>query len=364
MKTRVAVIHEIVSPYRAPLFAALSSQHDLDVTVVLSAEGEARRSWEVDLARLPYPWKMVASRAIVLGRVEKSTWIVPWGMSQVLDCLRPDVVVLGGYANLPSLAAQLWASRRRVPVVMWSESIWPGRGGPVKIAKRTLVRQAHAYVVPGQLAAGHLENLGAHRDRIFVSPNCVDLDLFRPAFRLDRQPVLLACGQLVPRKGWSLVGPALQEADPDRRVRLLIVGEGPDRGWLEADLAARGVPATFTGHVQYHELPTLFTTASAILFPSLGDVWGFSLQEAMACGLPAVASTRAGAAMELVEDGVNGWLVEPEVAEVARALRKLFALDAHEWAAMSAAARTSAEHLSVGRAVVGFRRALGAARGQ
>lgn len=360
---RVALIHEIVSPYREPIFAALASQDDLDVTVVLSAERESRHCWDVDLHNLPYRWMMVPSRALVLGRTEKWTWYVPLDMQGTLDRLQPDVVVINGYANLPALAALRWARRRGAPVVMWSESIRSGRGGQVRRMKRAVVGQADAYIVPGELAARHLGALGADRRKLFTAPNCIDLELFRPTPDKARQPVILACGQLIARKGCALLGPSLDQADPDRQARLLIVGKGPERDRVEATLAALRVPATFTGHVQYHELPTLFATADAVLFPSLDDVWGFSLQEAMACGLPAVASYKAGATWELVEDGVSGWIVAPEVASIAIALKKLLAMRSDEWSAMGAAARASAERLSVTAAVEGFRAAIVAARG-
>ena len=363
MSTRVALIHEIVSPYRAPLFATLASRRDLDLTVVLAAEREPRRSWHIELEKLPYPWVMVRSHRLAWGRVEKSTWFVPRGLGRTLRRLRPDVVVIGGYASLPALRALIWSRRCSVPVVMWSESIRPGRGGLVKQLKRAVVRQADAFIVPGGLAGRHLVALGADPESIFTAPNCIDLQQFRPSSTpVGGNRVVLACGRLVPNKGWFLLGAALAEADPGRSVRLLIVGEGPDRERLEKDFAARGISATFTGHVQYNDLRDVFVDADAVVFPSLGDAWGFSLQEAMACGLPAVASDKAGATPELVHDGVNGWVITPDSSSLAEALKKLLALSPEEWSAMGTAARQQAERLSVDAAVTGFQRAVTAAR--
>lgn len=362
--TRVTIIHEIVSPYRAPLFAALADEPDLEITVVLCGIGEVRRSWAINLEQLPYPWTMARSYSFVLGKDERGTWFIPVGLYGVLERLRPDVIILNGYAALPTLAALVWARHHRIPTVLWSESFRRGRGGAVRALKRAVVRRADAYLVPGRLAGRHLELLGAEPTRIFDAPNCIDLKLFqRAALPPGDEFSLIACGQLIKRKGWSLIASALADIHQQRRVHLVLVGEGPDRDALESELRLLGIRATFTGHLQYEDLPKIFASGHAVVFPTFSDVWGFALQEGMACGLPAVASNQAGATVELVVEGVSGWIVEPTVESLASALRKLLSLQRDEWLAMSAAARSSAEKLSVRAAVDGFRAAVAAAGG-
>lgn len=359
MTTRVALVHEVVSPYREPLFTALAHQPELELTVVLCGEKDARRSWTVNLDRLPYPWVMARSKAFVVGRVEKWTWFVPHNLPATLDKLRPDVVVVGGYASLPAAVSLHWAQKRKVPAVMWSESIRHHRGGFIRSLKHAMVSRATTYVVPGELARHHLVSLGAPSSQIFRSPNCVDLNRFRPGDSTPRLVrTLLLCGRLVPKKGWHLFVDALAEADAARRTNVLVVGEGPGRVHLEHRFAAHRIRAMFTGHLEYERLPEVFQRADAVVFPTLDDVWGFSLQEAMACGLPAISSIRAGATAELVEDGKNGWVVEPDVPSIARGVNNLLALTPSGWAAMSEAARAAAESLSLDNAVRGFERAI------
>lgn len=363
MTTRVAVVHEVVSPYRTPLFSALAHRPAIDLTVVLCGEREPRRSWTVELNRVPYPWIMSPSWSFGIGRAEKGTCFVPLGLGSTLDQLQPDVLVVGGYASAPAALALSWARRRKRPVIMWSESIRTGRGGLIRWLKRANVARANAYAVPGRLAAQHLVSLGANPSSIFQASNCIDLTRFRPLRRPPATPRrLLLCGQLIPRKGWHLVPVALAHADPERRAELLVVGEGPGRRHLEESFAARGIRATFTGHVEYDDLPEVLREADSVVFPSLDDVWGFALQEAMACGLPAIASDQAGATSELLHHGRNGWVVKPEVASIARALKILLALSPLEWASMSACARASSARLSIAQAVQGFERAIVAAQ--
>jgi glycosyltransferase involved in cell wall biosynthesis len=63
--------------------------------------------------------------------------------------------------------------------------------------------------------------------------------------------------------------------------------------------------------VQPSELVDFYAAADLLVFPSLGDVWGIAVNEAMACGLPVLCSPLAGAAADLLIPGETGWLGDP-----------------------------------------------------
>jgi putative flippase GtrA len=92
-------------------------------------------------------------------------------------------------------------------------------------------------------------------------------------------------------------------------VRLALVGDGPARGELEEEFA--GMPAVFSGTRRGAELTAAYASADALVFPSTTETLGLAMLEALSSGLPVVAA-RAGAAHEVVEEGVNGLLYEPE----------------------------------------------------
>jgi glycosyltransferase involved in cell wall biosynthesis len=81
---------------------------------------------------------------------------------------------------------------------------------------------------------------------------------------------------------------------------------------------------TFEGFVDQHSLPERFAAADLFAFPTLEDPFGIVLLEAAATGLPVVASSRAGVTADLVRDGVNGLVADPDdVAGFARLLVEL-----------------------------------------
>lgn len=159
-----------------------------------------------------------------------------------------------------------------------------------------------------------LVNLAVDGDKISVLRNGVDLAMFKPCDRGEARQrygfegtVLLSVGHLIPRKGHDLAIKALQYLPAKR---LVIAGDGPERGNLE-NLANRiGVQdrVRFLGQIAHHELPALYTAADVGLLMSTQEGWANVLLESMACGTPMVA-TDAGGTAEVMTTPVAGELV-------------------------------------------------------
>jgi colanic acid/amylovoran biosynthesis glycosyltransferase len=154
-----------------------------------------------------------------------------------------------------------------------------------------------------------------HWQKLRVVHCGVDLARFRPAERPDEVavPEILTVGRLVPVKGQELLVEALA-ALSNRGIggRLTLVGDGPQLGSLRALAERRGVAdrVTFAGAVGQDEIRAYYTRADVFALPSFAEGLPVVLVEAMACGLPVVASRITGIP-ELVEEGVAGRLIVP-----------------------------------------------------
>lgn len=177
--------------------------------------------------------------------------------------------------------------------------------------------------------------------RITVLPNCVDLIGFhpgpKPPYLLDRynirgKTIILTLGRLVSKerqKGFDVVIeslPRLAAQIPD--IVYLVAGDGPDRSRLEKKALSFGVAdrVVFTGMVHDTEKADHYRLADAFVMPSRGEGFGIVLLEAMACGIPAVASTLDGS-KEALRNGLLGTVVDPSNPDdvergVLEALRK------------------------------------------
>jgi glycosyltransferase involved in cell wall biosynthesis len=172
--------------------------------------------------------------------------------------------------------------------------------------------------------------LGLPEDRISVHRTGVDLDLFRPVDRAAAKaalgvagPLLVAAGALIARKGQDIVIDALAALP---RATLLLVGDGPNRGALEAQARRLGVAdrVRFLGSRPHADLPALLAAADVMVLPTasegLANVW----VEALACGTPVVTAD-VGGAREVIDRPEAGRLVARDPDAVASAIGSLLA---------------------------------------
>ena len=193
-------------------------------------------------------------------------------------------------------------------------------------SERRLVTNADRIIVPVP-GEGHFleETYGAERSRISIIPGGVDMALFRPVDRPmargrlhlpEDGTLILYVGRFAPLKRVDrLVSAVAQLRSQGRNAHLILVGgDDPD------DLSTQTLKAAvsqhhleervhFAGRVEQQALPLYYSAADLLALPSDYESFGLVLLEAMACGTPVIA-TRVGIAPTLVEEGVNGTLLE------------------------------------------------------
>jgi glycosyltransferase involved in cell wall biosynthesis len=175
-------------------------------------------------------------------------------------------------------------------------------------------------LVPSKYIARLLHKRGLRSRKLLILDRWVDVHRFQPS---KRQPGFYAArhglaheaevvkfvyvGRVAVEKNLHLVAQAYRRLRQTHAgCHLIIVGDGPFRAKLEAELA--GLPVTFTGMLEGEALPVAIASADVKLFPSTTDTWGNAPLEAQACGLPVVVS-ETGGPVELMEDGVTGIVV-------------------------------------------------------
>jgi glycosyltransferase involved in cell wall biosynthesis len=195
------------------------------------------------------------------------------------------------------------------------------------------------------VAADLTSAFGIDPAQVRVIPNPVDLDVIQAAARESVEdeptsPAIVAAGRLADVKNYPLLIDALALVRRRVPARLLVLGNGDRLEELRRLAAERGVGDAITW-CGFQQNPWKYIArADVFALTSRYEGFGNVLAEAMACGVPVVA-TRSAGTEDVVHDGVNGLLVPHSAERVAAALSRLL-LDRRERDRMAAAARHSA----------------------
>jgi glycosyltransferase involved in cell wall biosynthesis len=132
----------------------------------------------------------------------------------------------------------------------------------------------------------------------------------RQELEIAEEHMVLAIGQFIHRKGFDVLLKAAQSVSKD--VGIYIVGGEATEEYLKLreDLGVTNVH--FVGFQKKERLAEFYKAADLFVLPTREDVWGLVINEALAYGLPTITTDRCVAGLELIEDGVNGYVVPVE----------------------------------------------------
>lgn len=342
---RVALLTNEIPPYRVPLYQALAGTPGWEFTVFTCTQRECNRQWAV-MEPKGFSHQQSWSLSYVrkeryedqTGFTETTEIHVPIGVFWDLSRYRPDVILsleMGARSLLA--AAHACLMRKRLVLYFEGTSHTERNISARQHALRRLLRRAcHAVMCNGSEGRRYLERLGVPAGRIFEVGQATDTEPFQSTPPADARAATrqqwgvqgwccLFSGQLISRKG---IHPLLDAWNMFCRAEhaeatLLLVGDGPLRADLERYATEQGLHnVRFLGFHQREELPAIYHAADLFVFPTLHDCWALVVGEAMAAGLPVIDSKYNGGAVELVQEGVNGWIADPlDTEELAGKLR-------------------------------------------
>lgn len=281
-----------------------------EVLVDRLARGLVERGHEVTLVcggpvgARPYPVRCGGGR---LGQFPRAP------LTYLLHHRHADLVV--DVANGLSFLVPMWRRKPSLCLVnhlhtdQWDQWF----PAPVAAMGRTFERHVmpwtyrhRRFVAVSESTASGLEAIGVPRDNIRIVPNGVDLPGEIGAE--SHEPLFLYLGRLVPHKRVELALEAWERVRPVVGGRLVIAGDGPERGRLEA-LAGEGV--VFSGQVSEGEKGRLLDRAWLLVQPALIEGWGLVVMEAAARRTPTLAFDVPGL-RDSILDGRTGWLLPPD----------------------------------------------------
>ncbi|WP_338552652.1 glycosyltransferase family 4 protein [Paenibacillus sp. KS-LC4] len=321
---KVLLLTNTIAPYRIPVLNKLQRDDNTSLTVWYLEEKEQNRKWDIDYGEIEYAYKCLPGVHAFIQKWDMGIHLNP-GIFMRLMKHNPDVVITSGYDSLGYWSALLYSKLfRKKFIIWWGSTLESSRvqNKLVNTVRRVFFKLTDSFITYGTQSAECLEHYGVSKDKIVIGYNTVDIRFFhkkykehkRSKLRSDEGPIkLLFIGQLIERKGLAQIIDAIQQTHSDAAWQLTIVGSGPDEQRLKARVEQYGLTEqiSFEGYKQKDELIDYLVEADCLIFPSLIEVWGLVVNEALSTNTFVVASKYAGATKDIIVDKQNGLIIDP-----------------------------------------------------
>lgn len=312
--------------YQVPWFQFLAKQPTINLKVLYLSFPNAQTQgigfgipfeWDIPLLE-GYDWQLLEEIYHLPFRFSFLSSLLK-NPVQLLQELQPDIVLLTGWQCLP-LVQLLFACRQlTIPCLVRGESNGLKPRPPwIRWIHQILLSNFSAYLAIGHANRHFYITNQVPKTKIFHCPYFVDNQRFLDtvsALKSDRQlirksfgiPCKATCflyvGKLEKKKHLLDLIDAFAIAfnQKNDKLYLLVVGSGELLADAQKKVAAQHLPVTFAGFLNQSAMPRAYVAADCLVLPSdYGETWGLVVNEAMACGLPAIVSDRVGCGPDLV----------------------------------------------------------------
>jgi glycosyltransferase involved in cell wall biosynthesis len=258
-----------------------------------------------------------------------------------------DSIIITSISDSPQTMLSLLISRikRKKCALMIEEWFFPAKKS-LESLFRLLLREhnlkcADAVVAVGTAQRNYVMNFGVPSEKVFLANHCsIDLSKYRSEnlkqrLKIEKYLVVLYLGRIIRNKGLDFLIHAFSKLEQERNdVFLLIGGDGDFRPHCESLARELDIEhISFVGTVYGEEnLASYYKTADVFVFPSCFrgysklhvEGWGLVINEAMSMGRPVVTTNAVGAALDLVKNGINGYVVKNQDSQaICMALKKV-----------------------------------------
>jgi glycosyltransferase involved in cell wall biosynthesis len=338
---RVALLVGSPAPWD-PRFEGMAASRRYEIKVFYCRRTQQDQQWQ--MRAINYPASFLSNWAPrswyqypLISDINPGVW-------RALTRFRPGALVIHGFATITCLLAVLWARCHHVPFLLRGDSNLLDEAAPSRSRNgfrrryiRWLVQRAAGFLSIGELNRRFWTSYGADAKKVFFVPLGVDTDSLRKRAeprRARRREIrsengwtqdylILYVGRLVHQKRVDVLIEAMRSLGQTRKdIGLLIVGDGVERQQLMQQ--AQGLKNLhFLGFRDRPDLPPYYAVADLLVIPSEIEPWGMVVVEALACGLPVIATRKVGAAWDLIQEGKNGHIVpENDAAALAAAIER------------------------------------------
>ncbi|MCK4649612.1 glycosyltransferase family 4 protein [Candidatus Pacearchaeota archaeon] len=326
---KVLILHNILAPYRLPLFEEISKKYNLEV--IFCKENSKDRLWTTSLDKYTFKHK-------ILKNISLKGFVINFGLIKYLVKQNFDCYILAKSSEsfLSLLTCCFFAKLKRKPIFIWTgekEENYKSRNKMGKVIKslkkiylRLLLNISTGFLCYSLKSKEFMKSLN-NKKTIFVGtqimPKCLlpELKKILKPVKWKNKKIILHLGYLRKDKGIQYLIQAFNRLN-QKDVLLLIVGDGEYKNELRK-LAKENNNIKFFDYAEGIEKANFYSMADFFVFPTLDDAWGFVINESLYYNVP-IITTNAAAGCELINENKTGLTINPESKkEIHLAIKKL-----------------------------------------
>jgi glycosyltransferase involved in cell wall biosynthesis len=328
---KIAFLQPGYAHYRDKLFDILSFYYKI--------------SFLYETSKRTYPGKSKPKNTnfIFVDKLFKNAWL---GIGFYLIKEKPDIVITSVSTSLRTFVAFLYTTLFRKKLILWILEWKDFRN--VKTSKYFLkkikflvsyliIKMSSALIAGGTNSYKYLRAMGSKKEKIFTAfQSAEDLKFqIKNGDKGKKKFTFLFLSRIIDLKGLDILIKAYSILKKERNdVSLLVAGDGPFKVYCEQlCLKLKLNDVIFWGRVEPPNLAEVYQKAKIFVLPSYFcknqyEAWGLVINEAMSMSLPVITTTAVGAAVDLVVNGENGFIVEENnVIELYNAMKKILDMD-------------------------------------
>lgn len=311
---KILLLTNVPSPYRVRFFNELGRLCELTVLYQKRVSSERNSKW---VAKSENNYKSVFLKGISTG-VDNA--FCP-GVIKYFS-KKYDAIIICGYASPTEILAVEWCKIRKIPYILEGDGAFVKSESSIKEKlKKHLISGGTLFLSTCKEHDNYYIHYGADPTKIrrYLFSSLLKADILsKPVAMNDKKnirnklgmkegQIVLAVGQFIYRKGFDILMHAAKKID--NSVGIYIVGDTPTDEYLSLLQKLKLENVHFVGFKTKTELIEYYQASDVFVLPTREDIWGLVINEAMANGLPIVTTDRCNAGLELVENGINGFVV-------------------------------------------------------
>lgn len=248
-----------------------------------------------------------------------------------------DMVIIGQYSTLNSMALIRKMNKMNKKFILSTDGGFPKDENQLFYKIRSyFIKSAYKYLSNSKKADEFLEFYGAEKKDIhryhFNSYTSKEIEenkklYLKEKVKKENKKTILCVGNFEKRKNIEPLINAWSRIENNKNNKLQIIGNGPlKQEYLKQIKKLNLKNVEIKDFVPQEELRRIYANANALVLNSKGDVWGLTISEAMTYGLPIISTRTCLAGTELIENGINGYLVNDDEKELQEELQKMLKL--------------------------------------